>query len=301
MSTKSIASLPSVSSEGGLGRYLQQIRQFPMLQPDEEYMLAKRWREHGDREAAHRLVTSHLRLVAKIAMGYRGYGLPISEVISEGNVGLMQAVKRFEPEKGFRLATYAMWWIKASIQEYILRSWSLVKIGTTASQKKLFFNLRKVKGQIQALDEGDLKPDQVKEIATRLGVPEDDVISMNRRLAGDASLNAPLRVDSEGEWQDWLIDDHDDQETALAESEEFSMRADLLKNALGKLTDRERRIFEARRLRDEPLTLEELSSEFGVSRERIRQIEVRAFEKVQKAVKNAAQKSLQPKPALTAG
>jgi RNA polymerase sigma-32 factor len=301
MSTKSIASLPSVSSEGGLGRYLQQIRQFPMLQPDEEYMLAKRWREHGDREAAHRLVTSHLRLVAKIAMGYRGYGLPISEVISEGNVGLMQAVKRFEPEKGFRLATYAMWWIKASIQEFILRSWSLVKMGTTANQKKLFFNLRKVKGQIQALDEGDLKPDQVKEIATRLGVPEDDVISMNRRLAGDASLNAPLRVDSEGEWQDWLIDDHDDQETTLAESEEFSMRADLLKNALGKLTDRERRIFEARRLRDEPLTLEELSSEFGVSRERIRQIEVRAFEKVQKAVKNAAQKSLQPKPALTAG
>ena len=301
MSTKSIASLPSVTSEGGLGRYLQQIRQFPMLQPDEEYMLAKRWREHGDREAAHRLVTSHLRLVAKLAMGYRGYGLPISEVISEGNVGLMQAVKRFEPEKGFRLATYAMWWIKASIQEFILRSWSLVKMGTTANQKKLFFNLRKVKGQIQALEDGDLKPDQVKEIATRLGVPEDDVISMNRRLSGDTSLNAPLRIDGEGEWQDWLVDDHDDQETALAESEEFSMRADLLKNALGKLTDRERRIFEARRLRDEPLTLEELSSEFGVSRERIRQIEVRAFEKVQKAVKNAAQKSLQGKPALTAG
>ena len=301
MSTKSIASLPSIASEGGLGRYLQQIRQFPMLQPDEEYMLAKRWREHGDREAAHRLVTSHLRLVAKIAMGYRGYGLPISEVISEGNVGLMQAVKRFEPEKGFRLATYAMWWIKASIQEFILRSWSLVKMGTTANQKKLFFNLRKVKGQIQALEDGDLKPDQVKEIATRLGVPEDDVISMNRRLSGDTSLNAPLRIDGEGEWQDWLVDDHDDQETALAESEEFSMRADLLKNALGKLTDRERRIFEARRLRDEPLTLEELSSEFGVSRERIRQIEVRAFEKVQKAVKNAAQKSLQGKPALTAG
>jgi RNA polymerase sigma-32 factor len=264
-------------------------------------MLAKRWREHGDREAAHRLVTSHLRLVAKIAMGYRGYGLPISEVISEGNVGLMQAVKRFEPEKGFRLATYAMWWIKASIQEFILRSWSLVKMGTTANQKKLFFNLRKVKGQIQALEEGDLKPDQVKEIATRLGVPEDDVISMNRRLSGDTSLNAPLRIDGEGEWQDWLVDEHDDQETALAESEEFSMRAGLLKNALGKLTDRERRIFEARRLRDEPLTLEELSSEFGVSRERIRQIEVRAFEKVQKAVKNAAQKSLQGKPALTAG
>jgi RNA polymerase sigma-32 factor len=301
MSTRTIASLPSVSSEGGLSRYLQQIRQFPMLQPDEEYMLAKRWREHGDRDAAHRLVTSHLRLVAKIAMGYRGYGLPISEVISEGNVGLMQAVKRFEPEKGFRLATYAMWWIKASIQEFILRSWSLVKMGTTANQKKLFFNLRKVKGQIQALEDGDLRPDQVKEIATRLGVPEDDVVSMNRRLSGDASLNAPLRVDSEGEWQDWLIDDHDDQETTLAEREELSLRADLLKNALGKLTDRERRIFEARRLRDEPLTLEELSSEFGVSRERIRQIEVRAFEKVQKAVKNAAQKTLQPKAALTAG
>jgi RNA polymerase sigma-32 factor len=301
MSTKTIGSLPSVSSEGGLGRYLQQIRQFPMLQPDEEYMLAKRWREHGDRDAAHRLVTSHLRLVAKIAMGYRGYGLPISEVISEGNVGLMQAVKRFEPEKGFRLATYAMWWIKASIQEFILRSWSLVKMGTTANQKKLFFNLRKVKGQIQALEDGDLRPDQVKEIATRLGVPEDDVISMNRRLSGDASLNAPLRVDSEGEWQDWLVDDHDDQETTLAESEELSMRTDLLKNALGKLTDRERRIFEARRLRDEPLTLEELSSEFGVSRERIRQIEVRAFEKVQKAVKYAAQKTLQSKAVLTGG
>jgi RNA polymerase sigma-32 factor len=301
MSTKTIGSLPSVSSEGGLGRYLQQIRQFPMLQPDEEYMLAKRWREHGDRDAAHRLVTSHLRLVAKIAMGYRGYGLPISEVISEGNVGLMQAVKRFEPEKGFRLATYAMWWIKASIQEFILRSWSLVKMGTTANQKKLFFNLRKVKGQIQALEDGDLRPDQVKEIATRLGVPEDDVISMNRRLSGDASLNAPLRVDGEGEWQDWLLDDHDDQETTLAESEELSMRADLLKNALGKLSDRERRIFEARRLREEPLTLEDLSSEFTLSRERIRQIEVRAFEKVQKAVKYAAQKTLQSKAALTGG
>jgi len=223
------ATLPVLNGESGLSRYLAEIRKFPMLEPQEEYMLAKRWREHDDRDAAHHLVTSHLRLVAKIAMGYRGYGLPIGEVVSEGNVGLMQAVKRFEPEKGFRLATYAMWWIKASIQEFILRSWSLVKMGTTANQKKLFFNLRKVKGQIQALEEGDLKPDQVKEIATRLGVPEDDVISMNRRLSGDTSLNAPLRIDGEGEWQDWLVDEHDDQETALAESEEFSMRAGLLK------------------------------------------------------------------------
>jgi RNA polymerase sigma-32 factor len=287
--------LPSISSEGGLTRYLQQIRQFPMLQPDEEFMLAKRWKEHGDREAAHKLVTSHLRLVAKIAMGYRGYGLPISEVISEGNVGLMQAVKRFEPDKGFRLATYAMWWIKASIQEFILRSWSLVKMGTTASQKKLFFNLRKVKGQIQALEEGDLRPDQVKEIARRLGVPEEDVISMNRRLTGDASLNAPVRAESEGEWQDWLVDDTSDQESVLAESEEAKLRMELLGEAMGKLTDRERRVFEARRLKEEPATLEELSQEFGVSRERIRQIEVRAFEKVQKAVKNAAQRVLAPK------
>ena len=291
-----IANLPAIASdEGGLQRYLQQIRQFPMLQPDEEYMLAKRWREHGDREAAHRLVTSHLRLVAKIAMGYRGYGLPISEIISEGNVGLMQAVKRFEPEKGFRLATYAMWWIKAAIQEFILRSWSLVKMGTTASQKKLFFNLRKVKGQIQAIEEGDLRPDQVSEIATRLGVSEDDVVSMNRRLSGDTSLNAPVRAESEGEWQDWLVDEAESQETRLVESEELSMRAKLLEEALEKLNERERRVFEARRLRDEPLTLEELSQEFGVSRERIRQIEVRAFEKIQKAVKNAAQKALGPR------
>src|SRR5262245_31298910 len=295
MSTRTIASLPSVSSEGGLSRYLQQIRQFPMLQPDEEYMLAKRWREHGDRDAAHRLVTSHLRLVAKIAMGYRGYGLPISEVISEGNVGLMQAVKRFEPEKGFRLATYAMWWIKASIQEFILRSWSLVKMGTTASQKKLFFNLRKVKGQIQALDDGDLRPDQVKEISRRLGVPEEDVISMNRRLSGDASLNAPVRAESEGEWQDWLVDDTEDPESVMVESEEAKLRMELLSEAMEKLTDRERRVFEARRLQEEPATLEELSQEFGVSRERIRQIEVRAFEKVQKAVKNASQRILAPK------
>jgi len=280
------SALPSISSEGGLSRYLQDIRQFPMLQPEEEFMLAKRWKEHGDREAAHKLVTSHLRLVAKIAMGYRGYGLPISEVVSEGNVGLMQAVKRFEPDKGFRLATYAMWWIKASIQEFILRSWSLVKMGTTASQKKLFFNLRKVKGQIQALEEGDLRPDQVKEIARRLGVPEEDVVSMNRRLSGDASLNAPVRAESEGEWQDWLVDDSDTQEDMLVESEEKRMRLALLTEAMGKLTDRERRVFEARRMQEDPATLEDLSQEFGVSRERIRQIEVRAFEKVQNAVKH---------------
>jgi RNA polymerase sigma-32 factor len=298
--SRPVATLPSVSSEGGLARYLQEIRQFPMLQPDEEFMLAKRWKEHGDREAAHRLVTSHLRLVAKIAMGYRGYGLPISEVVSEGNVGLMQAVKRFEPDKGFRLATYAMWWIKASIQEFILRSWSLVKMGTTASQKKLFFNLRKVKGQIQALEEGDLRPDQVKEISRRLGVPEEDVISMNRRLSGDASLNAPVRAESEGEWQDWLVDDSETQEDTLVENEEKKLRLDLLTEALDKLTDRERRVFAARRMQEEPATLEDLSQEFGVSRERIRQIEVRAFEKVQKAVKNSAQKALAPKAAITA-
>src|SRR5580765_6720779 len=286
------AALPIMTAEGGLTRYLEEIRRFPMLEPQEEFMLAKSWREHGDRDAAHKLVTSHLRLVA---MGYRGYGLPISEVVSEGNVGLMQAVKRFEPDKGFRLATYAMWWIKASIQEFILRSWSLVKMGTTASQKKLFFNLRKVKGQIQALEEGDLKPDQVKEIARRLGVPEEDVVSMNRRLSGDASLNAPVRAESEGEWQDWLVDQTDDQESALVESEEAKLRMELLSEAMEKLTPRERRVFEARRLQEEPATLEELSQEFGVSRERIRQIEVRAFEKVQKAVKNASQRALAPK------
>jgi RNA polymerase sigma-32 factor len=295
------STLPTISSEGGLQRYLQEIRQFPMLQPEEEFMLAKRWREHNDREAAHKLVTSHLRLVAKIAMGYRGYGLPIGEVISEGNVGLMQAVKRFEPDKGFRLATYAMWWIKASIQEFILRSWSLVKMGTTASQKKLFFNLRKVKGQIQALEEGDLRPEQVAEIARRLGVPSEDVVSMNRRLSGDASLNAPVRIDAEGEWQDWLVDETDDQEQVLAQGEEASMRHDMLTEAIEKLNDRERRVFEARRLRDDPVTLEDLSQEFGVSRERIRQIEVRAFEKVQKTVKAAAGKALAPKPQLAAG
>lgn len=292
-------SLPSVGAHGGLTRYLEEIRQFPMLEPQEEYMLAKSWREHGDRDAAHRLVTSHLRLVARIAMGYRGYGLPIGEVVSEGNVGLMQAVKRFDPDKGFRLATYAMWWIRAAIQEYILRSWSLVKMGTTAAQKKLFFNLRKIKGQLKALDEGDLRPDQVKRIATQLGVTEEDVVSMNRRLAGDSSLNAPVRNDSEsGEWQDWLVDDTMDQETALAESEEAERRRGMLNHALQGLNERERRVFEARRLAEDPLTLEELSAEFGVSRERIRQIEVRAFEKVQKAVKNrvAAMESPAPLP-----
>jgi RNA polymerase sigma-32 factor len=260
-----------------------------MLEPCEEYMLAKRWQEHNDADAAEKLVTSHLRLVARIAMGYRGYGLPIGEVISEGNVGLMQAVKRFDPDKGFRLATYAMWWIRASIQEYILRSWSLVKMGTTAAQKKLFFNLRRAKGQLQALEEGDLRPDQVKTIATKLGVTEEDVISMNRRLGGDASLNAPVRADADsGEWQDWLVDDTPDQEERLVESEEFSRRKNYLSSALSGLNDRERRIFEARRLAENPATLEDLSAEFGVSRERIRQIEVRAFEKVQKAVQRAA-------------
>jgi RNA polymerase sigma-32 factor len=281
------AALPILTAESGLTRYLEEIRRFPMLEPQNEYMLAKRWREHGDRDAAHKLVTSHLRLVAKIAMGYRGYGLPISEVISEGNVGLMQAVKRFEPEKGFRLATYAMWWIKAAIQEYILRSWSLVKMGTTANQKKLFFNLRKAKTKISALEEGDLRPDQVKLIAKRLGVSEQDVVDMNRRLGGDVSLNAPIREDGDsGEWQDWLVDDVNDQETRLAESEESDNRRKALGDAVSVLNDRERRIFEARRLADDPITLEVLAAEFGVSRERVRQIEVRAFEKVQSAVKN---------------
>jgi len=279
--------LPILSAESGLSRYLEEIRRFPMLEPQEEFMLAKSWREHGDRNAAHRLVTSHLRLVAKIAMGYRGYGLPISEVISEGNVGLMQAVKRFEPDKGFRLATYAMWWIKAAIQEYILRSWSLVKMGTTANQKKLFFNLRKAKSKISALEEGDLRPDQVQLIAKRLGVTEQDVVEMNRRLGGDVSLNAPIREDGDsGEWQDWLVDDSVSQESRLVASEEADNRKQALGEALNVLNDRERRIFEARRLVDEPVTLEELAEEFGVSRERVRQIEVRAFEKVQKAVRN---------------
>jgi RNA polymerase sigma-32 factor len=287
-----MASVPSIAASGGLARYLDEIRRFPMLEPREEYMLAKRWQEHTDTAAAQKLVTSHLRLVARIAMGYRGYGLPIGEVISEGNVGLMQAVKRFEPDKGFRLATYAMWWIRASIQEYILRSWSLVKMGTTAAQKKLFFNLRRLKGQLQAFEEGDLRPDQVATIATKLGVPEVDVVSMNRRLGGDTSLNAPLRADSEGgEWQDWLVDDAPSQESMLADREELDSRRSYLTSAISSLTPRERRIFEARRLLDEPLTLEELSAEFGVSRERIRQIEVRAFEKVQLAVKKAAEEA----------
>ena len=279
-----------ISPEGGLSRYLTEIRKFPMLTKDEEFMLAKRWQEHQDSEAAHKLVTSHLRLVAKIAMGYRGYGLPIGEVISEGNVGLMQSVKKFDPDKGFRLATYAMWWIRASIQEYILRSWSLVKMGTTAAQKKLFFNLRKAKSQISAFEEGDLRPEQVEHIATQLGVTHDEVISMNRRLSGpDASLNAPLRSDSESEWQDWLQDDVQvSQETTVAENEERSIRMGLLQEAMQELSDRERHILTERRLQDNPTTLEELAGQYGVSRERVRQIEVRAFEKLQKAMRAAA-------------
>jgi len=283
--------LASLSPEGGLSRYLTEIRKFPMLEKDEEFMLAKRWAEHGDSEAAHKMVTSHLRLVAKIAMGYRGYGLPIAEVISEGNVGLMQAVKKFDPDKGFRLATYAMWWIRASIQEYILRSWSLVKMGTTAAQKKLFFNLRRMKSQMQALEEGDLHPDQVDTIATKLGVTNNDVISMNRRLSGpDASLNAPMRIDGDAEWQDWLSDDNaEDAEESLVESDEFSTRMTLLQEAMGGLNERERHIIEERRLAEEPRTLEELAEVYGVSRERIRQIEVRAFEKLQTEMKRLAE------------
>jgi RNA polymerase sigma-32 factor len=280
------AALPIIAGESGLSRYLSEIKRFPMLEPQEEYMLAKRWREHGDREAAHKLVTSHLRLVAKIAMGYRGYGLPIGEVISEGNVGLMQAVRRFEPDKGFKLATYAMWWIRASIHEYILRSWSLVKMGRTASQRKLFFNLRTAKSRISALDEGDMRADQVATIATRLGVARQDVVDMNRRLGGDASLNTPLREDGDGEWQDWLVDESASQETVLADREESDARLDALKNALRVLNPRERRIFEARRLAEDPITLAELAEEFGVSGERVRQIDVSSFEKVRKAVKN---------------
>jgi RNA polymerase sigma-32 factor len=280
-----------MTPEGGLSRYLSEIRKFPMLTKDEEFMLAKRWREHEDPQAAHRLVTSHLRLVAKIAMGYRGYGLPIGEVISEGNVGLMQAVKKFEPDRGFRLATYAMWWIRASIQEYILRSWSLVKMGTTAAQKKLFFNLRKAKSEISALEEGDMRPEQVSQIATKLGVLDSEVISMNRRLSGpDASLNAPVRSDTESEWQDWLADDNAvSQETQVAENEERSIRMALLEEAMTELTDREKHILTERRLKDDPTTLETLASQYGVSRERVRQIEVRAFEKLQKAMRAAAE------------
>ncbi|HEX9836902.1 MAG TPA: RNA polymerase sigma factor RpoH [Alphaproteobacteria bacterium] len=281
-----LPSVPKVSPETNLARYLQEIRRFPMLEAEQEYMLAKRWREHDDTEAAHKLVTSHLRLVAKIAMGYRGYGLPLGELISEGNVGMMQAVRRFDPDRGFRLATYAMWWIRAAIQEYILHSWSLVKMGTTAAQKKLFFNLRKLKGQLQEIEEGDLSPESVKEIARRLGVPEDDVVSMNRRLAApDHSLNAPLRAEGEGEWQDWLVDDSESQETVLGEHEELLGRRKLLTAAMKNLNKRERHILTERRLKDEPATLEELSQEYGISRERVRQIEVRAFEKLQKAIR----------------
>ena len=280
--------LPALQSEGGLSRYLTEIRKFPLLAPEEEYMAAKAWREHEDPEAARKLVTSHLRLVAKIAMGYRGYGLPISEVVAEGNVGLMQAVKRFEPDKGFRLATYAMWWIRAAIQEYILRSWSLVKMGTTAAQKKLFFNLRKAKTKISAIEEGDLTPEHTREIARQLAVPEEEVTNMNRRLSGgDSSLNAPMRSDSEAEWQDWLADETLDQETRLAEAEELGERHDLLTSAMSALSERERDIIEARRLRDEPATLEELSQKYNVSRERVRQIEVRAFEKLQQQMKQS--------------
>jgi RNA polymerase sigma-32 factor len=269
----------------GAGRLVAQARRFPLLEPQEEYMLAKRWREHADSAAAHRLVTSHLRLVAKIALGYRGYGLPIAEVISEGNVGLMHAVKRFDPDRGFRLSTYAIWWIRASIQEFILRSWSLVRIGTTGNQKKLFFNLRKAKSRISALEDGDMRPDQVEALARRLGVPEHDVIEMNRRLGGDASLNAPIRADGQsGEWQDWLVDEAPSPERAIAESEETDLRRKALGEALGVLNERERRIFAARRLAEEPITLEELAGALGVSRERVRQIEARAFEKVRRRV-----------------
>src|SRR5882724_4630180 len=282
------ATLPVLNGESGLSRYLAEIRKFPMLEPQQEYMLAKRWREHDDRDAAHHLVTSHLRLVAKIAMGYRGYGLPISEVVSEGNVGLMQAVKRFEPDKGFRLATYAMWWIRAAIQEYILRSWSLVTLGTTANQKKLFFNLRKAKNKINAIEEGDLTPEHVATLSDQLGVSAKELTEMNRRLSGpDSSLNAPLRSDSESEWQDWLADDTLDQETRLADREELGERHTLLESALGELTERERDIIQERRLQDEPATLEELSQKYGISRERVRQIEVRAFEKLQTQMKRA--------------
>ena len=284
-----LPSAPNLNPDSNLARYLQDIRKFPLLEPEEEYMLAKRWKEHEDQEAAAKMVNSHLRLVAKIAMGYRGYGLPLGEIISEGNVGLMQAVKRFEPEKGFRLATYAMWWIRASIQEYILRSWSLVKIGTTAAQKKLFFNLRRMKGEIKALEEGDLKKENLEKIATTLDVSEEEVINMNRRMSGpDSSLNAPLRADAEGEWQDWLVDDSDNQETILADQEEMDERRKMLFGAMDVLNERERKVLAARRLQENPQTLEELSQEYGISRERVRQIEVRAFEKLQKAMKSAA-------------
>ncbi|MEL6968330.1 MAG: RNA polymerase sigma factor RpoH [Pseudomonadota bacterium] len=295
--------LPTISASGnGLQRYLDEIRKFPMLEPQQEYMLAKRYAEHDDTDAAHQMVTSHLRLVAKIAMGYRGYGLPIGEVISEGNVGLMQAVKKFDPEKGFRLATYAMWWIKASIQEYVLRSWSLVKMGTTANQKRLFFNLRKLKGKMKALEDGELKHDHVEKIASTLGVSEEEVRSMNQRLSGDASLNAPIRAaeGEAGQWQDWLVDESESQEATLIEQDELEVRREMLSNAMDVLNDREKRIFVARRLSEDPLTLEELSGEFDISRERVRQIEVRAFEKVQKAMVTAAKELAKPVAQLEA-
>ena len=283
---KGIVSLPASGGEAGLNRYLSEIKKFPILSPEEEYMLAKRWREHGDTDAAAKLVNSHLRLVAKIAMGYRGYGLPVSELISEGNIGLMQGVKKFEPERGFRVATYAMWWIRASIQEFILRSWSLVKMGTTAAQKKLFFNLRRLKGQMQAIDDGDLQPEQVARIAHLLDVPEQDVVNMNRRLSSpDNSLNAPIKMEGEGEWQDWLVDDSESQETVLGDREELTGRKALLATAMKTLTERERHIMSERRLKDNPTTLEDLSQHYSISRERVRQIEVRAFERLQKAMK----------------
>ncbi len=291
----SFSNIPAISAESNLSRYLQEIRKFPLLTAEEEYTLGKNWKEHGDIEAAHRLVTSHLRLVAKIAMGYRGYGLPIGELISEGNVGMMQAVKKFDPDKGFRLATYAMWWIRASIQEYILHSWSLVKIGTTAAQKKLFFNLRRLKSQMRDIESGSLSPEQVTSIATELEVPEADVISMNGRLAAsDRSLNAPVRADMEGEWQDWLVDESDNQETMFLERQENTKRQGLLKDAMRSLNERERKILAARRLQDEPMTLEDLSQEYGISRERVRQIEVRAFEKLQKAMTVAVSRERRP-------
>lgn len=284
------ATIPALGGEQSLNRYLSEIKKFPILAPEQEYMLAKRFQEHGDTDAAAQLVTSHLRLVAKIAMGYRGYGLPVSELISEGNIGLMQGVRKFDAEKGFRLATYAMWWIKAAIQEYILRSWSLVKIGTTAAQKKLFFNLRRLKGKIGAVEDGDLRPEQVEQIATTLGVAEDEVVSMNRRMGhgGDASLNSPLREEGEGEWQDWLADDGPLADELLADSEERDQRHALLVSAMATLNERERDILTQRRLIDEPETLEELSQRYGISRERVRQIEVRAFEKLAKAMQEAA-------------
>ncbi len=288
--TKIPATIPASGGEAGLNRYLSEIKKFPILSPEEEYMLAKRWTEHQDTEAAAKLVNSHLRLVAKIAMGYRGYGLPVSELISEGNIGLMQGVKKFEPERGFRLATYAMWWIRASIQEFILRSWSLVKMGTTAAQKKLFFNLRRMKNQIEAFEDGDLKPEDVTHIATKLGVTEDEVISMNRRMSmgGDTSLNVPLREEGEGQWQDWLVDTGPLQDERVADAEETQVRHELLVEAMEALNDREKHILTERRLSENPKTLEELSQVYDVSRERIRQIEVRAFEKLQKALMNLA-------------